>query len=412
MSFALGITSCASIPITIVYLISRFVIAIFYSDMRYLNGLINILPRWIVLHFFIILPIIITFTQISLNMVAFKKPSIMQNTRIIDAAAIIYGGFCSVALLCVNNVQFDADWPEQLYNSEIHTPLWTKGMPTFIIMIAIGIAGILILESFEIKKLPPLITVACISAIYISIIMSILWIIQVYNDKIALSWLMLLLVPINLILISFRVIVCTVLLMNESKNERTFESKPLQWLNMILNKSHMLPLYAFIGIVPLMGLIIAVLALFGQRPDSAIKVFTQTSQWTLSQQVSPENIQSGHYLCTVAAGGHEKVVKPQRVGIRQGHKVIVNRQLCIANAFEQILEEKTPRFHKAVRSFYDKYGLPISKYIRTKFAADIVYIAMKPLEWIFLTVLYLTDANPENRIAIQYTGKRLKDFDI
>lgn len=27
---------------------------------------------------------------------------------------------------------------------------------------------------------------------------------------------------------------------------------------------------------------------------------------------------------------------------------------------------------------------------------------MKPLEWVFLLVLYLTDANPENRIALQY----------
>ena len=30
---------------------------------------------------------------------------------------------------------------------------------------------------------------------------------------------------------------------------------------------------------------------------------------------------------------------------------------------------------------------------------------MKPLEWIFLIVIYLFDANPENRIAIQYLPK-------
>lgn len=34
-----------------------------------------------------------------------------------------------------------------------------------------------------------------------------------------------------------------------------------------------------------------------------------------------------------------------------------------------------------------------------------MYFIMKPLEWIFLCVLYLTDAHPENRIAVQYTGK-------
>ena len=112
--------------------------------------------------------------------------------------------------------------------------------------------------------------------------------------------------------------------------------------------------------------------------------------------------QDEHYLCTVAAGGHRKVVKPIRMGLRHGHKVIVNRQLCIANAFEQILEEKTPRFHKLVRGFYDKYGFPIARFIKSRWIADFIYIIMKPLELIFLVVLYLVDVNPENRIAVQY----------
>ena len=105
------------------------------------------------------------------------------------------------------------------------------------------------------------------------------------------------------------------------------------------------------------------------------------------------------------AGGHEKVVKPIRLGRRHGHEVIVNRQLCIANAFEQVLEERTPGFHRALRHFYDTYGFPVARLIHSKYTADLVYFIMKPLEWIFLCVLYLTDAHPENRIAVQYTGK-------
>ena len=35
---------------------------------------------------------------------------------------------------------------------------------------------------------------------------------------------------------------------------------------------------------------------------------------------------------------------------------MVNRQLCIANAFEDLIQEKTPRFHHFVRYIYDKYG--------------------------------------------------------
>ena len=54
--------------------------------------------------------------------------------------------------------------------------------------------------------------------------------------------------------------------------------------------------------------------------------------------------------------------------------------------------------------------IALAKLIHSKYTADLIYVLMKPLEWIFLIVLYLTDVNPENRIAIQYTGKSLKDF--
>lgn len=157
---------------------------------------------------------------------------------------------------------------------------------------------------------------------------------------------------------------------------------------------------------PLLGILIAILMLFGQAPDSVIKAFTETSDWNLSLRQAPQNVMyDEHYLCTVAAGGHEKVVKPIRLGRRHGHEVIVNRQLCIANAFEQVLEERTPGFHRALRHFYDTYGFPVARLIHSKYTADLVYFIMKPLEWIFLCVLYLTDAHPENRIAVQYTGK-------
>ena len=81
----------------------------------------------------------------------------------------------------------------------------------------------------------------------------------------------------------------------------------------------------------------------------------------------------GHYLCTVAAGGHKEIVKPIRLGRRGKKYIVVNRQLFIANAFEQIIEEKAPRFHYVVRSFYDKYGYPVAKHINSKYAADFVY---------------------------------------
>lgn len=110
----------------------------------------------------------------------------------------------------------------------------------------------------------------------------------------------------------------------------------------------------------------------------------------------------GHYLCTVSLKGHPRIIKPVRYGIRHNNRIIVNRQLCIANAFEDLIKERSPIFHQRIRSFYDKYGYPLSKHINTEVSADIVYILMKPLEYIFLVILYLFDKKPENRIARQY----------
>ena len=112
--------------------------------------------------------------------------------------------------------------------------------------------------------------------------------------------------------------------------------------------------------------------------------------------------EGGHYLCTVSLKGHKKIVKPIRYGVRRNQRIVVNRQLCVANAFEDLIQEKVPRIHRVIRNFYDKYGYPLSKHINNAFTADVVYILMKPLEYIFLAILYLFDKKPENRIAVQY----------
>ena len=97
------------------------------------------------------------------------------------------------------------------------------------------------------------------------------------------------------------------------------------------------------------------------------------------------------------------MVKPLRLGTRRNETIVVNRQLCIANAFEELIQEKMPRFHRQIRNMYDTYGYPLSKKITTPLKADFVYIVMKPLEWVFLLFLYAFDLRPEQRIARQYT---------
>ncbi|WP_314110246.1 DUF6688 family protein [Bacillus pseudomycoides] len=167
-----------------------------------------------------------------------------------------------------------------------------------------------------------------------------------------------------------------------------------------------------ISLFPLLLIVQIILVLFGQRPDSFIRVFFDTSSYNYSKIVTPDpkvllgSAPKGHYLCTVSIKGHKKIVKPLRAGIRHGERITVNRQLLIANAFENVIEERAPKCHKIIRDFYDKYGYPISKHINTKWSADFIYIIMKPLEWFFLLVLYIVDKNPENRIHSQYSELR------
>lgn len=262
------------------------------------------------------------------------------------------------------------------------------------------------------KKTPPLVPVLAMAAMYLGTAESLLWSIQVYRaDSLLDTDIYLLLFPLNCVILTARTVRHKVWEWEQTPYEVCGGNSLIRICNRLLTRSKRWPFAAFLLMWPLLGILIALLLLTGQKPDAVIKAFTETAEWNLSQRVAPQNIlYDEHYLCTVAAGGHKPIVKPLRLGVRHGHEVIVNRQLCVANAFEQILEEKTPQLHRVIRHVYDTYGFPVAKLIRSRYTADLVYFLMKPLEWFFLTVLYLTDTDPENRIALQYTGKRLQDF--
>lgn len=165
--------------------------------------------------------------------------------------------------------------------------------------------------------------------------------------------------------------------------------------------------------LPFLVLFSLVMMLFGQQPDALIRVFTETYKHGFSQLDDQciNVVCGGHYLCTVAAHGNTGLVKPQRFGVRGGQRIICNRQLLVANAFEQVLEERAPLLHRAIRKRYDRLGdfiIGNGGIFRHKAVSNITYILMKPLEWCFLLVLYCVDRHPENRIALQYTSRALK----
>lgn len=190
----------------------------------------------------------------------------------------------------------------------------------------------------------------------------------------------------------------------ELNTDKKFEIIAFKILN--LNPIFKYPVFLILCL-PLMIVLSTILLLFGQKPDSVVRAFTETYKHGFSQwDYQCDNVQcGGHYLCSVAANGHARVVKPIRKGVRNDNYIICNRQLLVSNAFEELVQEKFPALHKIIRSNYDKVGNFIHKYygvFNNKFVSDVIYILMKPLEWIFLLFVYTFERNPENRIAKQY----------
>ena len=334
-----------------------------------------------------------------------------------ELVTLLFGVLLEYILLAgLHNVRFDAQWSEELRNSELHAPINPDYMLTFAVMCVMFAIGYLVWAFTSGQKRPPLLTVLCFSAMYVGVIESILFTIHIMgmnytyencvkNYCFTSELLYTLLIPLNMLLILVRVLLHSVKT-HETDPDRSSKVESNAFLsacNRILNNAKYWPLLALLFMIPLLGILTMILALFGQAPDAAIKAFSETANYTFSTKIPPQNVfYDEHYLCTVAAGGHRRVVKPIRMGRRHGHDVVVNRQLMVANAFEQILEEKTPTFHKHVRGFYDRYGFPIARLIKSKYVADIIWFIMKPLEWFFLFVIYLVDVNPEDRIARQY----------
>lgn len=294
-----------------------------------------------------------------------------------------------------------------------HEPFSNEHMSAIILFALWGFFSYFLLK-YTRKTLPPLLETILLGGVYVGCGLSLVWMFQLLcgarPEGIGLYGVFDFLVCVILCVVPFLYLIHAIFLMVRLVKEKAekqesihYENPALQRLNIWFLKGANLFLAAVVMLIPILGILVMLLCLFGQQPDSIILAFTKTSDWILSGEIAPPpTTYDAHYLCTVSLRGHRKLVKPLRYGIRKGEKIVVNRQLCVANAFEQLIMEKTPRFHRAVRNFYDTYGYPISRHIRHAWTADVVYLIMKPLEWVFLLVLYLVDERPEDRICGQY----------
>jgi len=351
----------------------------------------------VIILFFIICPIVgyLFYKQVRRN----AKP------------ANIVGEFVFIGLFILSTGLFSLGW---LFNGDDYytaidpvdggyTPFASKHLPTLMVFFAFAVFGLIKLW-YKGRSLPPLLFSLCIVFVIIGIPISLAVIFQTgHNTEQRDETFLFAALPFFYIVTSITVLFKIVSAEVVEANSKTYRNKFLNYLNQKLAKTKTQPVWIFLMLVPVFVIVVAILMLFGQDANSITKVFTETTTWTFSQKTHPPFLDhKGHYLCTVAVCGTPAIVKPLRLGKRHGHEIIVNRQLLIANAFEQLIQENAPTLHKVIRGFYDKYGYPLSRKITTAKASNVVYMLMKPLEYFFLMMLYLCSTKPEEKINKQY----------
>lgn len=346
----------------------------------------------------VIIPLWLTFCNVY-NLFA-KTPN---KPKFHAGVTMVVGG---ILYLFLYSLQFETagDWNESV--STKHFAISSKYSFAFGLVITLGLVGLCILINFKSEKLPPLVSAFSIAGVVLLNILQILFAIQISKNTDGIIDLLFYVYHANIFILSVSAVKKQILeqiKIFEDIYKNSENSKKTNWLYQKINSISKYAVLVFACLFFMIAILEIIFILTGQGADATIKAFTDTADWTFSKQTPPPPEEyKGHYLCTVASGGHKKVVKPLRYGKRQGQIIIVNRQLCIANAFEDFIQEKFPKFHKFIRGVYDKYGYPISKHITTPCRADIVYFFMKPLEWLFLVFLYAFDTKPEQRIGRQY----------
>ena len=255
------------------------------------------------------------------------------------------------------------------------------------------------------SALPPLILALGLCVLYIGLFFNGVLILQLLGSQEGAE--ILACFPAFSLLLGFGIIIRT--LCDLPKN-LSFSPSKHQWLNKLnkkLSTKSALFCSSVIAILPVFVLVTLILMLFGDDYDAVSKALTETTTWGFSQHDHPPHLpHQGHYLCTVAACGSPQLVKPLRWGIRGKQRIIVNRQLQIANAFEELIADLSPTLHRFIRKNYDRYGYDLSKKIKSRWASNLTYILMKPLEWGFLLCLYTFCLRPEEKIRRQYLEVR------
>ncbi len=104
-------------------------------------------------------------------------------------------------------------------------------------------------------------------------------------------------------------------------------------------------------------------------------VFLSVSSYHSLPKTAPEC-----FVVTAASRGHRRLVGPFFPMFRNGGLREANQQLFRFWRFEAIWQSCFPRMHALFRRVYNRMGPILARRIRSPWAADFIYLALKPLE--------------------------------
>jgi hypothetical protein len=305
---------------------------------------------------------------------------------------------------------------------EAYTPISNKHGLTLIVYFALSAWALFKLKTKGANH-PPLMLIIIYTFSLVGIVLSGAVAIQIFGISIERSplpvhegffitviWLIFVICnfPVLYIILSLKLMTKAILSKDRKIFSKQHKNKILNFFSRSLEKAYLQPAWALVLLAPILLFVTSILMLFGQEADALSKAFTDTSDYYFSQKSHPPYLDhKGHYLCTVAVCGSPWIVKPLRLGRRHGREIVVNRQLLVANAFEELIQTGSPRLHKFIRGAYDQYGYPLSKHITSPARSNVIYLIMKPLEYFFVVILYLFVEKPEQKISQQYSLSNL-----
>jgi hypothetical protein len=125
---------------------------------------------------------------------------------------------------------------------------------------------------------------------------------------------------------------------------------------------------------------------------SWLAAFMSACRWSIVKSLEayaelPMNPTGDCYIVSAAAHGHPLLVRSEASTTESGAIISVNNQLRTLKAAELTLRFFTPRGHRIARRIYDRLGPLGARRLANPYLADLVYLALKPAEWLSFLVL-------------------------